>query len=107
MPDRPIRTNQDILEYFVCGECGGKLHLITIEDEPEQAYCHRCQRTHTGVLPGVYEIAKEYCDSRFFTYYHGYSKEHNDRLNRGKMCDIIRWLRPRLATLEIGGGDSG
>ncbi len=107
MSNRKTYTNEQIIEYFVCGECGGKLSLIKVFHEGEQAYCPDCSKTHTGVLPEVYELAFKYCDSHFFGYY---SKtvvsddEARVRLNRGKMCDIIRWLRPRLAKLTQNGG---
>ena len=92
MSNQKTYTNQEIIEYFVCGECGGKLRLIGIEHEGEQAWCPKCERTHTGTTPEIFALAKEYCETFFFSYYTGYSKEHGDNLNRGKMCDIIRWV---------------
>ena len=95
-------NNQNIIEYFVCGQCGGKLSLITIEHEDERAYCPECQKTHTGVSPEVYHLAQEYCESHFFSYYRIESDAIlSAHLDRGKMCDIIRWLKPRLAELDL------
>lgn len=89
------KTNQEIIEYFVCGDCGGKLSLIDIKDEGERAWCSECKKTHTGVMPEVYEIAVEY-DLR----YYGPNVINDDRdrkrANTGKMCEIICWVKKRM-----------
>jgi hypothetical protein len=94
-------TNQEIIEYFVCGECGGKLSLITIEDEGELAHCRNCQKTHTGVMPEVYELAREYARLYWgkdygYTMIPGDETFRRERRNIGDLCGIIKWLIHRL-----------
>ena len=101
MSDQKTYSNQEIIEYFVCGECGGKLSLIKVFREGEQAYCSDCGKTHTGVLPEVYELAFRYCDNHFFGYYRRTlisDEEARVRANRGKMCEIVKWIMHRLET---------
>ncbi len=99
MKDYP-KTNQEIIEYFVCGQCGGSLSLIEIQDEGERAYCSECAKTHTGVWPSIYELAKEYIQ----TYpSHGHfgpnvieDDVYREKMNIRRMCTVVSWIKNKL-----------
>lgn len=99
MTDNP-KTNEEIIEYFVCGDCGGPLSLITVDAEPEVAYCAICSRTGTGVRPEIYEIAKEYIQTFPGRGYYSYDtiadSTDRERRNIGSMCCTVQWLKDKL-----------
>jgi len=88
MSKQRIETNQEIIEYSVCCECGRKLGLIIIENEGELAWEYA--RTHWG---------KDYS----YTMIPGDDTFQREKRNVRELCDIIKWLRERLE--RDGGGE--
>lgn len=92
-----------------CKYCGGKLRLkqivynSTIEPRIE-IFCEDCQRIEYGVEPEIYQLAKYYVDSYACDYYPELdASEIKDRMNVGKVCEIIFWALNGLKLVDMEG----
>ena len=92
-----------------CKYCGGKLRLkqivynTTIEPRIE-IFCEECQRIEYGVEPEIFHLAKYYVDSYGCDYYPELdASEAKDRMNVGKVCEIIFWALNGLNLVDMEG----
>ncbi len=92
-----------------CKYCGGKLRLkqivynTTIEPRIE-IFCEECQRIEYGVEPEIYFLAKYYVDAYGCDYYPELDASAvKDRMNVGKVCEIIFWALNGLQLVNMEG----
>ena len=92
-----------------CKYCGGTLRLkqivynSTVEPRIE-IFCEECQRIEYGVEPEIYLLAKYYVDSFACDYYPELDESAiKDRMNVGKVCEIIFWALNGLQLVDMEG----
>jgi len=92
-----------------CKYCGGKLRLkqivynSTVEPRIE-IFCEECQRIEYGVEPEIYHLAKYYVDAYGCDYYPELDASAvKDRMNVGKVCEIIFWALNGLKLVDMEG----
>lgn len=92
-----------------CKYCGGRLRLkqIVYNDtiEPRiEIFCENCQRIEYGVEPEIYELAKYYVEQMNCDFFPELdSSESKDRMNVGKVCEIIFWAMNNLNMVDMEG----
>lgn len=92
-----------------CKYCGGKLRLKQIVYgsviEPRiELFCEDCQRIEYGVEPEIYILAKYYVDAFGCDYYTELDASLvKDRMNIGKICEIMFWALNGLNIVNMEG----
>ena len=92
-----------------CKYCGGKLRLKQIVYnsviEPRiELYCENCQRIEYGVESEIYTLAKYYVDEFGCDYYPELDASVvKDRMNVGKICEIMFWALNGLNLVDMEG----
>lgn len=96
MPEGKIEEAKRLVEQLVCPRCGGKLEFAKFDDGIHRVLCVPCGRTVSGVKPDVFDLASRYITEQGLRVYgcrYNRDPEQADNANRGKMCEIIGWLR--------------
>lgn len=92
-----------------CKYCGGKLRLKQIVYnsviKPRiELFCEDCQRIEYGVEPEIFTLAKYYVDEFGCDYYPELDASiAKDRMNVGKVCEIMFWALNGLSLVDMEG----
>lgn len=92
-----------------CKYCGGRLRLkqIVYNDtiEPRiEIFCDDCQRIEYGVEPEIYALAKYYVERMNCDFFPELDdSDSKDRMNVGKVCEIIFWAMNNLSLVDMEG----